>query len=31
MYDLIGDIHGHADALQHLLVNAGRKVQRGAG
>ena len=29
MYDLIGDIHGHADALQQLLVDLGYSRQKG--
>jgi hypothetical protein len=29
MYDLIGDIHGHADALQQLLGNLGYTQQKG--
>jgi hypothetical protein len=29
MYDLIGDIHGHADALQRLLRQLGYARQRG--
>jgi hypothetical protein len=29
MYDLIGDIHGHADALQHLLKRLGYSRQKG--
>ncbi len=28
MYDLIGDIHGHADALQHLLNRLGYSRQK---
>lgn len=30
MYDLIGDIHGHADALQQLLKTLGYSRQKGA-
>lgn len=30
MYDLIGDIHGHADALQRLLAKLGYTRQKGA-
>lgn len=29
-YDIIGDIHGHADALQHLLRDLGYKETQGA-
>ena len=29
MYDLIGDIHGHADALQKLLRELGYAKQKG--
>lgn len=29
MYDLIGDIHGHADALQQLLKKLGYSRQNG--
>lgn len=29
MYDLIGDIHGHADALQQLLKKLGYYRQKG--
>ena len=29
MYDLIGDIHGHADALQQLLKKLGYSRQKG--
>jgi len=29
MYDLIGDIHGHADALQQLLTKLGYTRQKG--
>ena len=29
MYDLIGDIHGHADALQRLLKSLGYSKQKG--
>lgn len=29
MYDLIGDIHGHADALQSLLAKLGYSLERG--
>jgi hypothetical protein len=29
MYDLIGDIHGHADALQQLLKTLGYSRQKG--
>ena len=29
MYDLIGDIHGHADALQRLLKSLGYSRQKG--
>ena len=29
MYDLIGDIHGHADALQRLLISLGYKKTQG--
>jgi hypothetical protein len=29
MYDLIGDIHGHADALQRLLKTLGYSRQKG--
>ncbi len=29
-YDIIGDIHGHAEALQHLLRNLGYRETRGA-
>jgi hypothetical protein len=29
-YDIIGDIHGHADALQHLLRDLGYRETRGA-
>lgn len=29
MYDLIGDIHGHADALQRLLTSLGYARERG--
>ncbi len=29
MYDLIGDIHGHADALQQLLKRLGYSRQKG--
>jgi 5'-deoxynucleotidase YfbR-like HD superfamily hydrolase len=30
MYDLIGDIHGHADALEALLRKLGYKNEKGA-
>lgn len=30
MYDLIGDIHGHADALERLLAKLGYRETRGA-
>ena len=29
MHDLIGDIHGHADALQRLLRQLGYSRQKG--
>jgi hypothetical protein len=29
MYDLIGDIHGHADALERLLKQLGYARQKG--
>ena len=29
MHDLIGDIHGHADALQKLLKTLGYSRQKG--
>jgi hypothetical protein len=29
-YDIIGDIHGYADALQHLLQDLGYRETRGA-
>ena len=29
MYDLIGDIHGHADALERLLQKLGYSRQQG--
>ncbi len=29
MYDIIGDIHGHAEALKELLGNLGYKSIRG--
>jgi len=29
MYDLIGDIHGHADALERLLTKLGYAPRRG--
>ena len=29
MYDLIGDTHGHADALQKLLEQLGYAKQKG--
>ena len=29
MYDLIGDIHGHADALERLLAGLGYSRKRG--
>lgn len=29
MTDLIGDIHGHADKLEELLVKLGYKKRRG--
>jgi len=28
-YDIIGDIHGHADALTELLSDLGYRVVRG--
>jgi hypothetical protein len=30
MYDFIGDIHGHADALERLLRQLGYSPQKGA-
>jgi hypothetical protein len=30
MHDLIGDIHGHADALERLLEQLGYTTQNGA-
>ncbi len=30
MYDIIGDIHGHADALETLLRSLGYRYRRGA-
>ena len=29
MYDLIGDIHGHADELTELLTKLGYKLRNG--
>jgi len=29
MYDLIGDIHGHADALERLFQQLGYARQKG--
>jgi len=29
-YDVIGDVHGHADVLEHLLVEMGYRETRGA-
>jgi hypothetical protein len=29
MYDLIGDIHGHADALRELLQKLGYELHEG--
>lgn len=29
MYDIIGDIHGHADELEQLLQNLGYEASRG--
>jgi len=29
MHDLIGDIHGHADALQRLLTKLGYAKHKG--
>ncbi len=29
MYDIVGDIHGHADTLERLLDRLGYREQRG--